>query len=137
MLNKTISFALVFLLINCTCIHLAAAVKIGDKDKSKSEAKLQKHAEKIKKGVVKLGESTESKVKVKLMDKTKVSGYVSKIDEDQFTVTDNSGEGHEIEYANVRQIKGNNLHKGVWIGIGAGIALIIIWIVLNQAFKNS
>ncbi len=130
MFNKTISFLLITLLINCACLQLAAATG-GEKGNTRKEAKIRKRGAEIKEGVMKLGVSTDSRVKVKLRDKTKISGYISSIEDDNFTVVDKSGQTHVIEYEKAKQIKGNNLHAGVWIAIGVGIAFVVIGVVMT------
>ncbi len=133
MISKLCSLTLVVLLVNVTCVSMAVASGKAESKLSKSEAKIRKSAAKVKKGVIKLGVSTESKVQVKLRDKTKVKGHISKIDENTFTVVDKYGESHVIEYTNAKQITGNNLHSGVWVAIGVGIAVVVILIILDKA----
>ena len=88
---------------------------------------------KVKAGIAKLGVGPEAQVRVKLRDKTKLKGYVSKIGEDSFTVTDGkTGVTTEVPYPDVTQIKGKNLTLCQWIIIGAigwvvG-AILITWV---------
>ena len=67
-----------------------------------------------------------------MWDKSKVKGYISDIQDDGFTVTDKKGVEHFIEYSSAKQIKGNNLHAGVWVAIGVGAALVVFLIIFQQ-----
>ena len=92
-------------------------------------------AEKAKAGITKLGIGRDARVSVKLRDKTKLAGYVSTTEEDLFVVTDlKTGESTPVTYADVAQVKGNNLSTGakvaIGIGIGVGATLLIIYILL-------
>src|SRR4029079_15184070 len=84
------------------CQQTPAASATADK-----EARL---ASKVKTGIMKLGVGPETRVDVKLKDKTRLSGYVSEISDGSFAVTDlKSGEVRTISYPDVVQVKGNNL----------------------------
>jgi uncharacterized integral membrane protein len=132
MLTRATSLLLVFLMINIAGANLAFAGDLNEKKLTKSERKIKKRAESIKKGVKKLGVSKDSIVKVKMRDKTKIKGYISQIDEDSFTVTDKTGQSTVIEYTKAKQIKGNNLHAGVWIAIGVGAAIVLILLIFEN-----
>lgn len=121
---------LMALLVNVTCVSLALASGKAEKDFSKSERKIKKHALKIKAGVEKLGEGKDSVVKVKLRDKQEITGYVDEIADWSFTIVDANGTSKVIDYTSVKQIKGNNLHKGVWIAIGFGLAMLAFVLVI-------
>lgn len=134
--SKMISATLVFLLINLAFANVALANDKSEKTARKREAKITKHAAKVKKGVNKLGAGEDSIVKIKLRDKTRIKGYISEISEENFTVMDETGNSIPIEYRNVKQIKGNNLHAGVWIAIGAGIAIGVLFFVMAIGLRN-
>lgn len=86
-----------------------------------------KRAEKVRSAIAKLGTGTQAKIKVKLTDGTKLKGYVSEINAESFSVTnDKTGTVTEVNYGNAKQVKGNNLSTGVKIAIGLGILLGII-----------
>jgi hypothetical protein len=66
--------------------------------KSKAE-KAAEQAAKVKVGIAKLGVGEAARVTVRLRDKTKLSGYVSRIGEDSFAVTDlKTGATTEVAY---------------------------------------
>jgi hypothetical protein len=80
---------------------------------------------KVREGINKLGIGIESKVKVKLKDKTEIKGYISEISDNGFTVVDKNNISNNIPYPQVKQVKGNNLSKGARIAIGIGVILLI------------
>ena len=91
-------------------------------------------AEKTKAEILKLGTGRDARISVKLRDKTKLAGYVSKTEEDHFVVTNlTTGESTPVAYAGVSQVKGNNLSTGakvaIGIGIGVGATLLILYLI--------
>jgi hypothetical protein len=101
--------------------------------KEEKEAAL---AAKVKDGVAKLGAGVDSKISVKLRNKTKLKGYVSRIEEEAFFVTDaKTGDETRVAYGDVTQAKGNNLSTGAIIAIAAGVAvgvtLLVIYIIIT------
>lgn len=114
--KKTISFLLIGMLLNLGFFHTTAF----------AESKAEKHAAKVKAAITKLGTGVESRVEVKLRDKTKVKGYVSEITEDSFTLVNaETNAVTKIPYSQAKQVKGNNLSTGVKIAIGVGVILAI------------
>ena len=94
-------------------------------------------AEKVKAGVARLGVGPEAKVKVKLKDKTKLSGYVSEVGDEYFVVTDpQTGRASTVSYPDVTQVQGNNLTTKVKIVIAASVivAVIIVLYLIKGAF---
>ncbi|MBL8203268.1 MAG: hypothetical protein JNM09_03500 [Blastocatellia bacterium] len=85
----------------------------------------------VKKRVAKLGTGPEAKLQVKLQDKTKLKGYVSKIGEDSFAMTDPKTNAETtVLYPNVTQLKtrmsnGEVILLSALAGAGALIALIV------------
>ncbi len=89
-------------------------------------------AEKIKAGIAKLGVGKEARVKLKLKDKTKLSGYVSEIGDASFVVTDlKTATPTTVAYPNVAQVQGNNLSTRTKIIIGVSIVVAIIIVAYN------
>lgn len=125
MLKKTISLAIVALLINLLTVNFTFA---GSNNK---EARF---AEKVKKAVVGLGVGEQARIEIKLRDKTKIKGYVKEASDESFVVLDSkSGVETTVSYPQVRQVKGNNLSTGakiaIGVGIGAGITLLILFLI--------
>ena len=122
MLKKSLSFALVILLLNAVSIN---SVYAGSK-----EEKEVRFAARVKENVSKLGTGKEARIAVNLRDKTKLKGYVSQINENSFTVVDEkTGNASEVPYSKAKQVKGNNLSTGVKIAIGVGIVLVVLFIL--------
>jgi len=96
--------------------------------KEEKEAAL---AAKVKDGVAKLGAGVDAKISVKLRNKTKLKGYVSRIEEENFFITDaKTGAETRVAYGDVTQAKGNNLSTGAIIAIAAGVAVGVTLLVL-------
>jgi hypothetical protein len=92
-------------------------------------------AAKAKAEVQKRGLGEQSRVRVSLRDGTEVKGYISKVEENSFEVTDRkSGKVVPISYVDVSKVKGPGLSKpaqvlivvGVFVGVAAGIFLAIM-----------
>ncbi len=88
---------------------------------------------KLKAAIVKLGTGTEARIKVRLKNKKKIKGYVSKIETDKFVVINSkTKKAVEIPYPQVKQIKGRNNLTGkqvAWIIVGVVTVLgFIAWI---------
>lgn len=118
-MKKTVSLTLVALLMQMLFVNQTFA-----------KTKEEKLAEKVKTGIAKLGIGPEAKIKVKLKDKTKLEGYITESNENQFVVMDSkTGQTVPVSYPNVKQIKGNNLSTGVKIIIGVAIIFAVILVV--------
>lgn len=120
MLRKIMILALVGLILNLFLLDSTASASSG-------EGKL---IARVKAGVNKLGTGKDARVAVKLLDGTKVKGYVSEIMPESFVVTNKeTGMKTEIPYSQAKQVKGNNLSTGVKIAIGIGIVVILLIII--------
>jgi hypothetical protein len=90
-----------------------------------------RHIEKIRQGILKLGVGESARLVIKLRDKTKVAGFIREAGEGSFVVTDiKTGKSTEVAYADVTQVKGQNLSTGAKVIIGVGIALAVLFIIL-------
>jgi hypothetical protein len=95
-------------------------------------------AGKVKAGIEKLGTGRDTRVEVKLRDKTRLKGYISEVSENGFVVTDaKTGAANSVAYANVAQVKGNNMSTGAKIGIGIGIGVGLTILVVLLIIANS
>lgn len=113
-------------------LSLLAVPSALAKTKEEKEAAL---AAKVKAGVAKLGAGKDTKISVKLRNKTKLKGYVSRIEEEVFVIADaKTGAETRVAYGDVTQAKGNNLSTGAIIAIAAGVAvgvtLLVIYIII-------
>lgn len=97
-----------------------------------------KHARKVKSEIVKLGSGKQSVIKIKLRDKTELSGYIGEIGENEFTVIEKqTGKSNTVSYSQVKKARGNNYSTGQKILIGVGLffaAAFIIGVVINDDF---
>lgn len=89
-------------------------------------------AAKIKAKVQKRGMGENSRVKAKLVNGSEVKGYISKIEEASFTVTDKkTGNTTTVPYADVQKIRGPGLSNGNKILIGVGVGVVVFGIVVG------
>lgn len=109
----------------------------GNDKNSKSEKKIQKRALEIKKGVNKIGVGKDSLVQVKLHDKRKISGHISKIESESFTVVDSNGTSTVVKYSEAKQAKGKNLSSGMAFAVGFGIAMLVFVVALVVISMNN
>ena len=124
MLKKLLSLALAGVLLNMVAVGRAHAAGNTQADKD------ARNAEKVKQSVARLGTGEKAHIKVKLKDNTKVKGYVSRIGDDGFQVTDaKSGAQTQVTYVQVKQIEGKNFTTGeviaISVGIAAGVVLVL------------
>lgn len=124
------------LLIMMVACLMVSAVSVRPVAASSNAEKEVRFAGKVKLGVEKLGSGRDTRVEVKLRDKTRLKGYVSEISENEFVVTDvKTGASNKVAYADVKQIKGNNMSTGAKIAIGVSIAvgliLLISWLIVT------
>ncbi len=98
-----------------------------------AKTKEEKLAEKVKAGISKLGTGQTAEVKIKLKDGTKIEGYITEADENQFVVMNTkTNQPVAIPYPKVKQVKGNNFSDGIVILIGVGIAIAFVVIFANM-----
>jgi hypothetical protein len=130
MLKKWLSLMLVSALTLTLAFNGSAAV-------SAKTAKEAKQAEKIKAGIAKLGVGRDARVKLKLKDQTKLSGFISEARAESFVVTDlETGASTRVAYPDVAQVQGHNLSKGAKIAIAVGIVagVILVLYIVRGAF---
>jgi hypothetical protein len=88
-------------------------------------------AAKVKAEVQKRGIGEKSRVKVRLRNKAEVKGYINKIEDASFDVTDKKTEtATTIAYAEGEKVRGAGLSKDAKIGIIAGAAVVIVAVVI-------
>jgi hypothetical protein len=119
------------------CLVLSA-VSVRPVWASSNVEKEVRFAGKVKAGIEKVGTGRDTRVEVKLRDKTRLKGYVSEIGEAEFVVTDaKTGASNKVAYANVAQVKGNNLSTGakiaIGIGIGVGLTILVVLLIIANS----
>ncbi len=130
MLKKTITLLLACAL-TLTMFYPLPALAISNNEKDASLTA------KVKSGVTQLGTGREARVKLKLRDKTRLSGFISEANDEYFVVTDlKNGAETKVAYPDVTQVQGNNLSTRTKVIIGASIvaAVIIVLYITRGAF---
>jgi len=90
--------------------------------------------EKIKANVLKRGVGEKKRVRVRMLDGTKMKGYISQAGEDSFTLADSkTKQTTTVAYRDVAQIKGQGLSNKAKIAIGVGIAAAVTVAVIGVA----
>src|SRR5215469_187620 len=91
---------------------------------------------KVKASVQNRGIGEKSRVTVTLRNKKGIRGYISKVEDASFDVTDKTtGQTTTILYVDVERVQGAGLSKGAKIGIIAGAAVAIVVVVFAAEFK--
>ena len=76
------------------------------------------------------GAGEKSRVKVSLRDGSEVKGYITKIDDSSFEVTDKkTGSSKSVAYIDARKVQGPGLSSGVKIGIVVGVVGVVALII--------
>ena len=82
-----------------------------------------------------VGVGSNARVEVKLLDGTKLKGYISDREQDSFTVTDRkTGASSVVRYAEVSEVKksGGGMSTKSWIVIGSAIAgAAVTWVIIK------
>lgn len=87
------------------------------------QSQQQQRAEKIRADVKKRGVGKSARVEVRLLDGTKMKGYIREADDDSFVVVDGkTAAAQTVSYEQVERVKGQGFSLGAKIGIGIGIA---------------
>ena len=91
-------------------------------------------ARKVKTQVQERGTGEKATVKVTLLDKSELKGYISKIDADSFQITDKTnGRVTTIAYPEVAKVRKPGMSTGAKIAIGAGVAVgVLVAIALGS-----
>lgn len=127
MLRKLLSLGLIIAVFGSMTVISAAVVKNGDEEKT----------EKVKTEIRKLGTGTDAQIKLELQDKTKIEGYVSEANDNDFTVVNlQTGKTTTVPYPQVRKARGNNLSGGVKIAISIGIAVALTYLSYKYGRRN-
>ncbi len=90
---------------------------------------------KIKANVTKRGTGEKARVNIKMLNGTKMKGYISQTGEDSFTLTDSkTKQTSTLAYSDVAQVKGTGLSTTSKILIGVGVGIAITVVVLAATF---
>ena len=128
MINKLLLLTLIFLISTPTTV-LARAQSGAEKQREELS--------KIRSNVAKRGVGPDAKVKVILLNGTKLQGYVSEAGAETFTVTDaKTGRSVVVKYGEVKEVKGNGLSKGAKIALGVGIGIVAFTVIIGLVNKS-
>jgi predicted extracellular nuclease len=84
-------------------------------------------ATKAKAEVAKRGTGEKSRVRVELLNGTEAKGYINKVEDTSFEVTDTkTRQTTTIPYAEVKKIQGFGLSKGAKIGIVVAVVAVVV-----------
>ncbi len=87
------------------------------------------NVEKIKANVTKRGTGRKARVNVKMLNGTKMKGFISQAGDDSFTLTDSkTKQTSTLAYSDVAQVKGTGLSttSKTLIGVGVGVAITVV-----------
>ena len=122
------------LILTVLVLNLFLCASVFAETKAEKEAKF---AAKVKAQVTELGTGKDARIEVKLKDGTKLKGYVSQINENSFVVVnEKTAAAKEVQYPNVKQVKGNNLSTGVKIAIVVGIVAVVVFLLSIRFVGN-
>ena len=103
---------------------------------AKAQTTLDTQIESTRSKVEKLRAGGNSKIEVKLRDKTKIKGYITGVDQDSFIVSDSkTGTTQTLTYAEVSEVKksgGSSMKPWLILGaVAAGVG--ITWAIVKPA----
>ena len=105
-------------------------------------AQTNNNVEKIKAAVLKRGTSEKKTVRVKMLNGSKLKGYISQIGDDSFTLTySKTRQQTVIPYRDVERVEGRGLSGGARVGIivaaAVGGTLLILYIAFQNAIRDN
>ena len=126
-MKRIVSFFLIGLILNSVFYVSAANGAVISSDSAK-EAKM---VMKLKTELTKIGVGQESKLEVKLNNGTKISGYLSEINDEDFVVVAQNDDTKRIRYRDVRNARGRHRHHRFALttsilGLALGVLLIAL-----------
>jgi len=126
MIKKCLSVAFIGLLLFSTNLQsISAQTNTGNNTVT---------TDKIKANVTKRGTGEKARVNVKMLNGTKMKGFISQAGDDSFTLTDSkTKQTSTLAYSDVAQVKGTGLSTGAKILIGVGVGVVITVAVLAAA----
>ncbi len=129
MIKKCLSVALLGLMLLFTNLQLVNAQMSASNNAA--------DVEKIKANVTKRGTGEKARVKVKMLNGTKMKGFISQAGADSFTLSDSkTKETSTLAYSDVAQVKGTGLSTTSKILISVGVGVAITAVVIGVAVRN-
>ncbi|MCA1588889.1 MAG: hypothetical protein LC734_00580 [Acidobacteria bacterium] len=128
--KKWLSGALLLVTLLFTNLQLVNAQTTGPNNAVTVEA--------IKANVAKRGTGEKARVSVRMLNGTKMKGYISQAGDDSFTLTDSkTKQTSTLAYSDVARVKGTGLSTTSKVLIGVGIGIAITAVVLVIAVRNA
>jgi hypothetical protein len=122
---------------NISIMLLAVITALGFLSPLSTHAQTSTDQAKIRSKVQALGVNPDKKIEVKLRDTTKVKGYITSVNQDNFIVSNTATNTPEtIAYSDVVDIKksGGGLSTKSWLIIGGAAAgAIVTWAIVKPA----
>ena len=95
------------------------------------------NVEKIKANVTRRGTGEKASVNVKMLNGTKMKGFISQAGDDSFTLIDSkTKQTSTLAYSDVAKVKGTGLSTTSKILIGVGIGVAVTGVVLAIVARN-
>jgi sRNA-binding regulator protein Hfq len=107
-----------------------------------AQTNIDGNPEKIKAVVAKRGVNEKKRIRVKMLNGVKMKGYISRIDDDSFTLAiSKTRQPVVIAYRDAEKIESGGLAVGARVGIIVGAAvgatLLVIYIAFENATRNN
>ena len=129
MIKKCLSILLIGLMLPFANLHsIKAQTNKGDN---------AANAEKIKANVTRRGTGEKARVNVKMLNGTKMKGFISQAGDDSFTLTDSkTKQTNTLAYSDVAQVKKPGLSTTSKILIGVGVGVAVTAVVIAVGLRN-
>jgi len=119
------------------CLTLVASIMLVTSARltfaTEANAKEAAFTEKVKASIAKLGTGPSARVQLTLHDKTKLKGYISEANGENFVVVnEKTGVATEVAYPQVKQVKGNNLSTGAKVCIGLAVGFLVLVLIFRD-----
>ena len=132
---KNVSLLLMTLLVCNSVVFTGQAASTSGTTQIQTQETPQ--ASKVKAEVQKRGIGEKSRVKAELVNGAEVKGYISKIEEVSFALTDKkTGQTTTMHYADVQKIQGPGLAKGGKIVIAVGVGAAVFFVALGLYVRS-
>jgi sRNA-binding regulator protein Hfq len=123
--------------LSCTLIMLVQLIYVGPIYAQSAAMKDDPLISKAKRNIEKLNTNGKNIARVKLHNGTKLKGYISQANQDNFVITDKHGQKNTVAYTDVREVKkGSGLSRTSKVLIVAGIAVGIGVTALAISFAH-
>jgi hypothetical protein len=95
------------------------------------------HVNEVKTEIQKYDTAKKKQVKVTLRSGNELKGYVSRLDDVSFDLTEKSGRVSKLSYEDVEKVHGGGLSRGAKIGIVVAGAIAVVALVFAIGLKRA